>query len=121
MNSGSSAPISSASHAGPTLAARSWYQWSRPSTQSMSPPVRLITITERTSGHWATAPSVLALSGIARPPRSPSSEVTTTSQRASRMRPASESGEKPPNTIEWTAPMRAQASMAKASSGIIAR
>ncbi len=31
---------------------------------------------------------------------------------ASSMRPASESGEKPPNTTEWMAPMRAQASMA---------
>ena len=30
----------------------------------------------------------------------------------SSMRPASESGEKPPNTTEWMAPMRAQASMA---------
>ena len=28
------------------------------------------------------------------------------------MRPASESGEKPPNTTEWIAPMRAQASIA---------
>ena len=37
------------------------------------------------------------------------------------MRPASESGEKPPNTTEWTAPIRAQASMAMAASGIIGR
>lgn len=28
-------------------------------------------------------------------------------------------GEKPPNTTEWMAPMRVQASMAKAASGII--
>jgi hypothetical protein len=28
------------------------------------------------------------------------------------MRPASASGEKPPNTTEWIAPIRAQASMA---------
>jgi hypothetical protein len=33
--------------------------------------------------------------------------------------PASASGEKPPNTTEWIAPIRAQASMAKAASGII--
>ena len=33
------------------------------------------------------------------------------------MRPARESGENPPNTTEWTAPMRAQASMATAASG----
>ena len=37
------------------------------------------------------------------------------------MRPASASGEKPPNTTECTAPMRAQASMATAASGIIGR
>jgi hypothetical protein len=35
------------------------------------------------------------------------------------MRSFSESGEKPPNTMEWTAPMRVQASMATAVSGII--
>ncbi len=32
-----------------------------------------------------------------------------------------ESGEKPPKITECTAPMRAQASMAKAASGIIGR
>ena len=37
------------------------------------------------------------------------------------IRPASASGEKPPNTTEWIAPIRAQASMAKAASGIIGR
>ena len=35
------------------------------------------------------------------------------------MRPARASGEKPPNTMEWIAPIRAQASMATAASGII--
>ncbi len=37
------------------------------------------------------------------------------------MRPASESGEKPPNTTECIAPMRAHASIAIAASGIIGR
>ena len=60
----------------------------------------------------AMAASVLALSGILRPPRMPSSAVMTTFDLQSSMRPASESGEKPPNTTEWIAPMRAQASMA---------
>ena len=40
---------------------------------------------------------------------------------ASSMRPARLSGEKPPNTTECTAPMRAQASMAMAASGTIGR
>ena len=35
------------------------------------------------------------------------------------IRPASASGEKPPNTTEWIAPIRAQASIANAASGII--
>ncbi len=37
----------------------------------------------------------------------------------STIRPASASGEKPPNTTECTAPMRVQASIAIAASGII--
>ena len=41
-----------------------------------------------------------------------SSAVMITSDRQSTIRPESESGEKPPNTTEWIAPMRAQASMA---------
>ena len=59
-----------------------------------------------------SAMSTLAFSGTLRPPRRPSSAVITTSDLASSMRPASASGEKPPNTIEWIAPMRAQASIA---------
>jgi hypothetical protein len=37
------------------------------------------------------------------------------------MRSRSAAAEKPPNTTEWIAPMRAQASMAIGSSGIIGR
>ena len=37
------------------------------------------------------------------------------------MRLARLSGEKPPNTTEWMAPMRAQASIATAASGTIGR
>jgi hypothetical protein len=37
------------------------------------------------------------------------------------MRVAMASAEKPPNTTEWAAPMRAQASIAMAASGIIGR
>jgi hypothetical protein len=36
----------------------------------------------------------------------------TKSEAQSSMRPASASGEKPPNTTEWMAPIRATASMA---------
>ena len=54
-----------------------------------------------------------------RPPRRPSSAVMRTLEAASFMRLASDSGEKPPNTTECMAPMRAQASIATAASGII--
>jgi hypothetical protein len=70
-------------------------------------------------GVLSRALSILAFIGTLRPPRIPSSEVMTRLQVASRMRSFSESGEKPPNTMECTAPMRVQASMATAVSGII--
>ncbi len=85
------------------------------------PPVRLTTTTFLTHSAAAAALSALAFSGTARPPRIDSSEVITTAQLASTMRSFSASGEKPPNTIECTAPMRVQASIAKAASGIIGR
>jgi hypothetical protein len=78
----------------------------------MSPPVRFTTKTVCTPGQDSSALSVFALSGILRPPRTPSSAVITTVDSQSRIRPPRESGEKPPNTTEWIAPMRAQASMA---------
>ena len=60
----------------------------------------------------ASAASTFFFSGTARPPRRPSSAVITTLESESSMRLASESGEKPPNTTEWIAPNRAQASIA---------
>ena len=83
--------------------------------------MRFTTTQWRMLGQVASAASVFALSGIARPPRRPSSAVTISDESQSWMRPASESGEKPPNTTEWTAPMRAHASMAMAASGIMGR
>ena len=69
----------------------------------------------------ATATSALALSGTAAPRRQPPSAVMSTLASASLMRSARASGEKPPNTTEWGAPMRAHASRAIGSSGIIGR
>ena len=83
--------------------------------------MRLTTSTFRTVFVFFSASSTLALSGTLRPPRRPSSAVITISHSASLMRPAIASGEKPPNTTEWIAPSRAQASIAKAASGIIGR
>ena len=71
------------------------------------------------SGHDSSASWVFFFSGTLRPPRGPSSAVTTTRQSESRIRSRSASGENPPNTTEWTAPMRAHASIATAASGTI--
>ena len=67
----------------------------------------------------ASAVSTLRFSGIFLPPRTPSSAVMTAQASQSAIRPATLSGEKPPKITEWIAPMRAQASIAAAASGII--
>jgi hypothetical protein len=76
-----------------------------------SPSVRRATRTVSTMDMPSMARSTVFLRGTRFPPRRPSLAVTTTLQRASTMRSRSASAEKPPNTTEWTAPMRAQASM----------
>ena len=121
MNSGSSAFIGSGGQSFDTFAHSSWYQTSRPATQSIWPPVRRTTMQVLTLGHLASAASALTFSGTLRPPRRPSSAVMTQFDSQSWMRSTRLSGEKPPNTTEWMAPMRAQASIATAASGIIGR
>ena len=51
--------------------------------------------------------------------RLPPSAVIISAGLASSMRAARLAAAKPPNTTEWIAPSRAQASMANAASGII--
>jgi len=112
MNSGSSAPMGCGSQLSAAAARSSSYQASRPACMATLPPVRRTTITSVTSGQCLRASSTLAFRGTALPARMPSSAVTTILESQSWMRLARLSGEKPPNTTEWTAPMRAQASMA---------
>ena len=81
--------------------------------------VRRTTTTCSIDGVSASATSALALSGTTWPRRHPPSDVIRTFASASLMRSDSESGENPPNTTECGAPMRAQASSAIGSSGII--
>ena len=100
MKSGSSAPISAGGQSSETFAARSSYQKSRPACMAHWPPVRLITITFSSPSDLVSASSVLCLSLIFLPPRKPSSAVMTSFDLQSVMRPASEFGEKPPNTTE---------------------
>ena len=112
MNSGCSAFTSTHGHSVVTMAAASWYQTSRTGSMATFPPVRRTTTTWSTPPTRSMAVSTLALSGTLRPPRRPSSAVMTSLDWQPSMRPASASGEKPPNTTEWMAPSRAQASMA---------
>ena len=69
----------------------------------------------------ATASSAAGLSGKTAPRRQPPSAVISTLASASLMRSASAWAEKPPKTTLWAAPIRAQASIATAASGIIGR
>ena len=79
---------------------------------STLPPVRLTTTTQSTPSVLAIAASTLAFSGTLLPPRKPSSAVMMNLDLQSLMRCARQSGEKPANTTEWIAPIRAQASIA---------
>ncbi len=119
MNIGSSAFISSGGQSGDASAHTSSYQTSRPSCMFTSPPVRLTTITVSTLGQSFRASSVLALRGTFLPPRKPSSAVMTQFESQPIIRADKLSGENPPNTIEWTAPIRVQASIATAASTTI--
>ena len=112
MNSGSSASIGSGAQSSLASRRASWYQRSRPSTHGISPWVRSTTTTVDTFGQSARAFSTFFFSGTYLPPRTPSSAVITVRQSASLMRSRRASGEKPPNTTEWIAPIRAQASIA---------
>ena len=59
-----------------------------------------------------SASSTIAFSGSALPPRICSSAVITITAPVSAMRSRRLCAEKPPNTTEWVAPMRAHASIA---------
>ena len=66
-----------------------------------------------------SASSTAGLSGVGLPRRQPPSAVMTSFASASLIRPASASAENPPKTTVCGAPIRAQASIAIGSSGII--
>ena len=121
MNSGCSLSNASGACTSGWRSTMSCHHTSRPSTQSTSPPVRLTTSTCSTLGVCSTASSTAGFSGIAEPRRFCPSLVMTSFAWASSMRLRSASAEKPANTTECGAPIRAQASMATIASGIIGR
>ena len=99
----------------------SWYQTSRPSVIGTSPSTRLMTMTFSTVVSPAMATSALVLDGVLLAPRWPLSAQMRILAPLLSMRALSASALKPPNTIMWMAPMRAQASMTIGSSAIIGR
>jgi hypothetical protein len=121
MNKGSSEPIGSAAEGLRTSGAliSCAHHVSRPGSMSTSPEPRRTTMHDSMLGHSNSASSALALSGTLRPPRMPSSAVMSIFAWQSWIRPRSAEELKPPKTIEWIAPIRAQASMAITSSGTI--
>ncbi len=123
MKSMSSASMDSGSHTElMSLALTSrCHQQSRPSFISTSLPARRTTTQVSTLGQVSSASSALGLSGIGLPPRSTASAVISTLAWQSSMRLCRAMAEKPPNTTEWTAPRRAQASSEMASSGTMGR
>ncbi len=80
-------------------------------------PVRFSTTMRWSDGTWGAASSTFFFRGTFAPLRQPASAVSSTFAPASFIRSRSASAEKPPNTTECTAPMRAHASMAMAASG----
>ena len=94
--------------------------WSRPATSSASACGRCRI--RQASGLCADSSIASSSSGLyltMRPGSSPQLADRITFGLQSSMRVASSLAAKPPNTTEWTAPMRAQASMAITASGII--
>ena len=76
------------------------------------------------SGLWMAASMARSSSGLysmTRCTSMPQLAETITFGRASSIRIASSCGANPPNTTEWMAPIRAQASMATTASGTIGR
>ena len=73
-------------------------------------------------GTWRASRSASSSRGLYATTRDgsiPQLAETITVGSASSMRAASSAGANPPNTTEWTAPSRAQASIATTASGII--
>ena len=81
----------------------------------------MATKTVSTSGHFSKAASTIPFKSMVLEPRYDPSEVITILQSLSKILVAKAEEENPANTIECIAPIRAQASMATESSGIIGK
>ena len=119
MKSGSVASMGSGSQRASAAAASSCHQWSRPSDIATSTPARRYTTTCSTRSRPATASSAIRFSGSTFPRRYPASAVTRILDSASSIRSRIARALNPPKITLWTAPIRAHASIAAGSSGII--
>ena len=119
MNSGCSLSSGSAGQSADASATSSCHQRSRPAFISTAVLQRLKTTHFSTVGDFSRAASTFCFSGTTLPRRHPPSAVMTSFDLASLLRSATASAENPPKMTECVAPIRAQASMAMAASGII--
>ena len=99
----------------------SWNQTSRPSCISQSSPVCLTTTMCSSVSRPSITSSTCCLIGAVLPLRRAPSTVTSALASENSMRSLTASAEKPPNTTLCGAPIRAHASIAITTSGIIGR
>src|SRR3954447_12635221 len=121
MYSGCSASSCSGSHSSSAASSASWYQMSRPSFISQSAFVFCTTKMCSSESRSAIASSTCCLTGAVLPLRRAPSTVTSALAFETSMRSLTDSTLKPPNTTLCGAPMRAHASIATTTSGIIGR
>ena len=121
MKSGSSADIGSGSHSASAFSTASCQKTSRPSVIGGSVSPRLTTTTCSMAGRSPSISSTASFIGVGSPRRMVASAVTRHFASLNSIRSLTEVAEKPPKTTLWTAPMRAQASIAAGVSGIIGR
>jgi len=122
MKRGSSASIHSGAQSAEAFAMASSYQMSLgPMEVLILSPTRLTMMTFSTEGLSLTASSALVFWGTALAPRKVPSQVTRTFEVLSWRRSRRASELNPPKTTLWIAPIRVQARMPMASSGIMGR
>ncbi len=121
MNSGASASIGVGGQSGDAASTASSNQTSRPSLIGTSIPTLRTTTTCSSAGSAPRCLSTSGLTGATLPLRRPPSAVISTFAPETSIRSATDPAEKPPKTTLWTAPIRVQASIATATSGIIGR
>src|SRR5215217_6603075 len=121
MYSGCSASSGSASHSSSAASSASWYQTSRPSCMSQSAFVAWTTKMRSSDSRSPSVSSTCCLTGAVLPLRRAPSTVTSALAFETSMRSLTDSTLKPPNTTLCGAPIRAHASIATTTSGIIGR